>query len=176
MLWQIDADCEYLPAHGSHVHVKLPLIACVLASGCYAWPIVKGPTPGAGCVQVTVRGRQRYYWKNLGELERARLANALADFEPAARAARAAERNRRAAVATLIAGMGLVAAGAVGVGLSYGLHARSDAGADVSFAIAGGGGALAIGGTWIAAELSDRKLREAVIRYDGYADTAGCSD
>jgi hypothetical protein len=103
------------------VRVKLPLSACVLASGCYAWPIAKAPTPGAGCVQVSVPGRQRHYWKNLGELEPLP-APWVWGCPMGCMRARTPERTPRS---------------------------QSQA--------------LAIGGTWIAAEVSDHKLREAVI-------------
>src|SRR5437588_11316915 len=103
------------------VRLSLALLLLLLA-GCVRWPLARGPSPAGGCVQVTVHGRGRHYWKNGREVARERLADALRDDAAAHDEALAWRRADRAASLTALVGWSLFLVGDVGIAVAAGVH------------------------------------------------------
>jgi len=156
--------------------MKLALL-CVVASGCVEWPHATRPTPGLGCVQITVAGRAAHYWKHEREVPRARFADALADV-PAARAK--AERSRhssRLAIVLLITGVAAVVAGGITLGVAFGVRDSQKIFVEApSLALLATGGMIGTVGMAAAAAVADRQEREAVELYNREAEAHGCPE
>jgi hypothetical protein len=156
--------------------MKLVLL-CVFAAGCVEWPHTAGPTPGLGCVQITVAGRAAHYWKHEREVPRGRFADALADV-PAARAK--AERSRRSshlAIGLLTTGVAAIVAGGVVLGIAFSVRDSQKIDVEApSLALMATGGAIGTIGMAAAAAVADNQQHEAVVIYNREADAHGCPD